>query len=369
MKKYSSFIVLLFLTNWAISQTAFNPGIDTSSSEHREILTFWESYIKANPSKENKEYLKFWNEEEKQLWSNPDLSLHAIGDQSIFSMGSKTVLSILPHGNDYYQIKTAFGWSDSTNHIYLLCLSNHYVKKIDGNYKLFSALKANPDNLSITETSAYKIYTLKGRKIPKPTLDSLSQFIQQLKSDYEIEGEKILKIIYGINSQEMYELIGFDFNLMSSTNNPSSGMSNAPNNLILLSGLASMFHETTHIYLNPLFPKSPLLEGLATFYGGSMGKPLSEGINFLNKYVSEHPQIDLYEQLLEGNFYINNEFNPIYILQGLLIKLAHNNEGTEGIIKLLSIENEEEIYEKYFGIKNKEKIDHFLKRELKENSN
>jgi hypothetical protein len=368
MKRSLTLVFLFFLTNWAISQIALNPGIDTSSIEHKEILTLWKNYVNTYPSKDNNEYLKFWNKEEKQLWENPDLTLHGIGDQSIFSMGSKTVLSILPHENDYYQIKTAFGWNDSTHHFYLLCITNHYAKKVNDKYKLFSALKANSSNLSISKTPEYSTYTIKGKSIPKHTLDSLSEFNQKLRKDYKIEEVKKLNIIYGEKSQELYHVLGFDFNLMSSTNNPSSGMSNVSNKMIFLSGLASLFHETTHIYINPLFPESPLLEGVATFYGGSMGKSLNDGIIFLNNYVNQNPQINLYEKFKARNFYINNELNPIYVLQGLLIKLAFNKEGTQGIINLLSIKTDEEIFENFFKLKNEKEINRFLKGELKNNS-
>jgi hypothetical protein len=152
---------------------------------------------------------------------------------------------------------------------------------------------------------------------------------------------------------------------MSSTNNPSSGISDLSNNLIILNGLSPIFHETTHIYLNPLFPESPLVEGLATFYGGSMGKSLAEGIRFMHSYVTANTEISLYEKMKEGNFFINNEYNPIYILQGLLIQIANDKNGTEEIKILLAYKDIDKIFEIYFNLKGAESIDKFLKSELK----
>ena len=152
---------------------------------------------------------------------------------------------------------------------------------------------------------------------------------------------------------------------MSSTNNPSSGISDIVNELIIINGLAVIFHETTHIYLNSLYVKTPLSEGLATFYGGSMGISLSDNIKFLHNYIQKNDEIDLYEKLIESNFYIDNKHNPIYTLQGLLIQLSYDKGGISEMKKLLSFNNLDEIFNQYFRIKNKNSIDKFLKLELK----
>ncbi|HRP61007.1 MAG TPA: hypothetical protein PK833_12095, partial [Vicingus sp.] len=184
-------------------------------------------------------------------------------------------------------------------------------------------------------------------------------------NDHQIKETKQIKIIYGKNSKETEKIIGFDFNLMSSTNNPSSGVSDRINDLIIINGIAVIFHETTHIYLNPLFTETPLSEGLATFYGGSMGISLSENIKFLNNYIQQHNEIDLYERLTESYFYIDNKHNPVYTLQGLLVQLAYDKGGISEMKKLLSFKNFDEIFKQYFKIKDQNSIDRFLKSELK----
>lgn len=361
-------IIILFLsiTTSCFSQVVLNPGIDTSSIEHKEILTFWMEYLKSKPSKNSLAYLDFWNEKEKEIFNQPDLTLHSINtEHSTFSMGYKTVLSILPYKNEFYQIKTAIGWGDTTNHISLLAITNHYVKKNNQNkFELYSSLSVN-ENIKVLETEQYKIYTLKETSISLDTLNKLNEFILKLRNEHQIKETKQIKIIYGKNSKESENIIGFDFNLMSSTNNPSSGISDIVNELIIINGLAVIFHETTHIYLNSLYVKTPLSEGLATFYGGSMGISLSDNIKFLHNYIQKNDEIDLYEKLIESNFYIDNKHNPIYTLQGLLIQLSYDKGGISEMKKLLSFNNLDEIFNQYFRIKNKNSIDKFLKLELK----
>lgn len=357
-------ISLVLFTN-GYGQIKLNPGIDTSSTEHKEVLKFWTDYLNSKPSKNSTEYLNFWNDNDKNLFKQPDLILHSINTEySTLAMGYPTILSILPYQKEFFEIKTAIGWADSTGHISLLAIVNHYVKKNDDNYQLFIPLNIK-ENINFIESDDFKIYSLANTTIPSDTLKQLSAFISTLKSDYGIAEKNKLVIIYGRNSKETETLLGFDFNLMSSTNNPSSGISDLSNNLIILNGLSPIFHETTHIYLNPLFPESPLLEGLATFYGGSMQKSLAEGISFMYSYVSANSEISLYEKMKEGNFYINNEYNPVYILQGLLIQIAHDKNGVEEIKRLLAYKDIDAIFETYFNLNGSDDIDKFLRMELK----
>jgi hypothetical protein len=365
MKIILTVILSLALFTNGYGQITLNPGIDTSSTEHKEVLRFWTDYIKSRPSQNSTDYLKFWNDNDKNLFKQPDLILHSINTEySTLAMGYPTILSILPYQKGFFEIKTAIGWADTTGHISLLAIVNHYVRKNDGNYQLFIPLNIK-ENISFIEKDDFKIYSLANTAISSDTLKQLSAFISTLKSDYGIAENKKLVIIYGRNSKETETILGFDFNLISSTNNPSSGISDLSNNLIILNGLSPIFHETTHIYLNPLFPESPLLEGLATFYGGSMQKNLAEGIRFMHSYVTANSEISLYEKVKEGNFYINNEYNPIYILQGLLIQIAHDKNGIEEIKRLLAYKDLDEIFEIYFNLKGADSIDKFLKSELK----
>lgn len=363
--KSIKFIFFLFLCNLSFGQVDLNPGIDTSSLEHKNILKFWTDYLKTKPSKSSQSYLSFWNEEIKKQFIQPDLTLHAINtEHSTFSMGYPTILSILPYKDNYFQIKTAMGWSDSTKHIKLLSITNHYTKMIDGEYKLFSPLQVDENIVSI-DTKDYNIYTLKGTAIPKDTLDKLLHFISKIKNDYNITEQKKLIIIYGTKNTETDKILGFDFTLMSSTNNPVSGISDLTNNLIILNGLYPIFHETTHILLNPIFTETPLLEGLATFYGGSMGTSLSADIKFLHNHVSTvDKDVDLYAKLKDSYYYINNYHNPIYTLQGLLIQIAYDKGGVPEIKKLLSYPDYKTIFTDYFKISEKD-VDKFIRQELK----
>jgi len=366
MKTFLSTVTFLVLWTNIYGQIPIHlgAGIDTVTVEHKEIISFWTEYLKSKPSKTTTEYLDFWNENDRNLFKQPDLILHSINTEiSTFAMGYPTILSVLPYKENYFEIKTVMGWAVSTGHIDLLSITNHYVKKEAGNYKLFMPLNIK-DDVGLIEQDDFRIYSLKTTEIPQKVLEELGTFISMLKSDFGITESKKLTIIYGKNNKETEKILGFDFNLMSSTNNPSSGISDLSNNLIIINGLPVIFHETVHIYLNPLFPNSRLLEGLATFYGGSMGKSLIEGITNFNEYVTKNNNINLYEKLHEESFYTNNEYNPIYTLQGLLILIASEKGGVAEIKKILDYNDLDKIFAEYFNLKGSDEIDRFIKSEL-----
>jgi len=71
------------------------------------------------------------------------------------------------------------------------------------------------------------------------------------------------------------------------------------------------------------------------------------------------------KKLKENNFYINNEYNPIYTLQGLFVAIAGEKGGISEIQKILEYNDIDEMFAKYFKLKGSEKIDKFIKSELK----
>lgn len=122
------------------------------------------------------------------------------------------------------------------------------------------------------------------------------------------------------------------------------------------------FHEVVHIYLNKLFPASQLVEGLAVFYGGSLGHDLKWHLTRLNDYLNQHPEINLND--LEKFLYTDNYTNPSSAIQGLLCYIAYQKGGLEGLKKLMSYDDTYVAIEKEFGIK-KDGLNKYLRQQIK----
>jgi hypothetical protein len=115
------------------------------------------------------------------------------------------------------------------------------------------------------------------------------------------------------------------------------------------------------LYLNRLFPNSPLLEGLAVFYGGSMGHHLKWHLAKLDDYLYKHPAIDLNEP--QSFLYMDNYTNPFGTIQGLLCSLAYKSGGLDKLKRLLSYEDLYQAVASEFGIK-KYELGKFLRMQI-----
>ena len=64
-------------------------------------------------------------------------------------------------------------------------------------------------------------------------------------------------------------------------------MAHDKDNQVFCAGLGgNYFHEVVHVHLNHLYSKSPLKEGLAAFYGGSMGRSINWHMKRVNRICS-----------------------------------------------------------------------------------
>jgi len=121
-------------------------------------------------------------------------------------------------------------------------------------------------------------------------------------------------------------------------------------------------HEFIHLYLNPIYPNTPLKEGIATYYGGSMGKSVLEHLIRLNEYIEKHPDINITNPM---EFYYMDEItNPQYTIQAFICHLVYSEKGISGLKQLLKIESIDEIFRKEFLIEPNEQ-NKFLREQIK----
>jgi hypothetical protein len=165
--------------------------------------------------------------------------------------------------------------------------------------------------------------------------------------------------------EEVEHLRGLDYSIGMGNKDKPSGMSDIDNNTVFAGGLGeNYFHEVVHIYLNKLFPKSSLVEGLAAFYGGSMGHDLKWHLTRLNDYLNHHTEINLND--LEKFWYMDNLTNPNSTIQGLLCLMAYKNGGLDKLKKLMSYQDTYIAIEKEFGIK-RDVLNEYLRRQINAN--
>lgn len=332
------------------AQLTINPGVDTLNLEVKAALRFYQSYLDDFKNKELPDFKKYWSIEDMKRYKVPDQMIYGIsGDYPTYKMSDKHLVLYIKPGKEHIQIKTQFSWLDSLKNITTLCITNHYVKFDDENKPYF----INPVALNSRNWKTKVVNDLTYRYAPYHTFnqkkaDSLQLQIKKLQKEWGLTSIPITYYFADTN-EEISRLRGFDYSIGMGNADKPSGISDDIDNQIYCSGWGeNYFHEVVHIYLNRKYPKSPLLEGLAVFYGGSLGQQLPWHLKRLNTYLIQHPEIDLNK--LEDFWQMDNFTNPDSAIQGMLCRMAFKRAGIGGLKKMMSYERLVDIFKNEFDL-------------------
>ncbi len=349
--KYKFLILLVFLTlKSSFGQIHINLGVDTLDTDVKSAIKFYSQYVAEFKDTTLPDFSNYFSAEDCKQFNVPDKMIFGLGgDNPIYKIGTPTIIYIQPK-DSIIHIKTHFGYTDSLKNISTLFVTNHYIKFTKENKPFF----VTPFSMTLKQwqTASNRnvaYYFPAYNKFNKSKSDSLINNIIQLEKDWDLKPIPI-RYYFAETNDEIYNLRGFDYNVMMGNREKPSGMSDGKDNMVYCSGLGeNYFHEIVHIYLKGMFPKSPLNEGLAVFYGGSMGKNLDWHLNRLNQYLKEHPEIDLNN--LDKFYYMDNYTNPRSTIMALLCDLAFKKNKIAGLKKIMSYNSMDEILSKEFNIK------------------
>jgi len=172
--------------------------------------------------------------------------------------------------------------------------------------------------------------------------DSLIRQITALEKHWKLKPIDI-RYYMADSWDELQRARGFDFALSMGNPGKPQGISDDIDNQVFCAGLGeNYFHEVVHVYLNRLFPKSPLREGLAVFYGGSMGRTLNWQLNRVNDYLEHHPEADLNN--FEDFWYSDLYTNPESAIKGMICHIVYEKDGISGLRRLMSYTNLKDIF-------------------------
>lgn len=360
-------VILFAFANKTFSQRiTINSSVDTTDQDIKAVTTLWTNYLKSNPNKNNIKDSPFWADTEKKKFPKVDQLLNAINsDYPTYSMGNPTILYVKPK-NDFFEIKTLYSWKDSLESVYVLCITSVFAKKENEQYKLYNALTVNSNNWKTEKLGNVTFHFPYSHTFDKNEANKLLQSIDDLTKQWNLQTIPI-DYYFADTYEEVLHLRGLDYSIVMGNKDKPSGMSDLDTKTVFAGGLGeNYFHEVVHIYLNNLFPKSPLVEGLAVFYGGSMGHDLKWHLTRLNDYLNQHPEIKLND--FEKFWYMDNFTNPNSTIQGLLCYIAFKNGGLNKLKKLMSHEDIYATIEKEFGVK-KEGLNEFLRKQINANKN
>jgi len=262
-------------------------------------------------------------------------------------MGDPILIS-LKEEHEKVQLKLLFSETDSTDKTSIYFISNHTVSFAEEDPHFMLPLHVNTKN--------WKQYRMRNityhfpQDIQIDTMEAKAMMLQveQLEVDWNLSPEEI-DYYFADSNREIQQIRGFDYNFYMGGNESPRGLSDTRDNLVFCSGLGeNYFHEVVHIYLNKKFPQSPLKEGIAVFYGGSVGESLNWHLKRLNEYLANNPEVDVLNA--KAFYYIDEFTNPQYAIQGLLCALVFDQKGISGLQELMSYTSMEQIFQEVFEI-------------------
>lgn len=361
MRKVLLILFLFSLANFIHGQIYTNVGVDTSSYQVQSAISFMERYIKDFKQDQKVNFTQYFRKEDCQKYEKPDkIAYSLIGSNPVYTMGKPTLLSA-KENCDTVWLKIQFSEVGTNGNIKTYFISNHIIVL----NQLSPYFLVNHE----INTSSWQELKIRNIVFHYPNYHSFDTSlanklicqVKELERNWNLSSE-LIDYYLAKTRREIQEIRGFDFTFYMGGNEVPMGIADVKDNLIFTSGLAEdHFHEVVHIYLNKKHPKSALKEGVAVFLGGSLGHDLKWHLEKLNTFIVNNPEIEINDA--RSFYYLDDETNPQYAVQGLLCFLAYQRGGIIALKTLMEFVSMESIYSDFFNM-DKGRKNEFLREEI-----
>ncbi len=358
-------LLLYILTISSISvysQININIGVDTTTVKSKSVIHFLTKYF--SDFKENNEvnYSEYFFQEDIKNTHYPDkIAFGLLGNVTNYSLGTPYLLA-LDVKTDTVKAKVLFATVDSSMNLQTNFIANYYIRYNKQNCRFLITQNIETENWQVKKvrniTFHFPPYHLFNSQKAQALIDSTIS----LEKNWQLTPLDI-HYYFANTNQEIQKIKGFDFNFYMARSEYPQGLAYEKDKTIYCSGQGeNNFHEMVHLYLNPLYPNTPLKEGIATFYGGSINKSYKKDLIRLSNYINKHPQINIANH--SEFYYMDEQTIPKYVIQAFICHLVYKNKGLQGLKSMLKIDSLDDIYRIEFGIE-PENQNEFLRREIK----
>lgn len=335
------------------AQAPINNPIAPGDTQLTEAVRFLQTYLAefdiARHPTVLPDFGTYWPPDDCIRFRIPDRLLHAINtDIPTYMMGKPKILYAHPIG-DIVHISTMFAAPDTSGLPLVTSITNHYVKKWpNGHYYFINPMYLQQQQWEGATYNNIQYYFPAYHKWDKARARQLYEQINKLEEEWNLRPIGI-RYYFADTREEIDRLRGFDFTISTGNRDKPGGISDGVDNVIYCWGLGENYlHEVVHLYLNPLFPKSPLREGLAVYYGGSMGHDVRWHLARLDAYLKQHPEVDLNN--IDDFYYMDNNTNPMSTIQGLLCLMAYEKGGMDGLRRTMAYTSVAKLLQQEYGV-------------------
>lgn len=313
--------------------------VDTTNTEIKEIATLWINYLNSEPDKVSDN--PYWNEEEKNLYSDFDLSrtlLYQFPSENLLRYFKPKILTIEKEG-EHYGIRTIFsaeGLEGEYRKSDPWAIQKVYAVKENNQWKLKNALPIITTDWNKKTAGKITFIYPHNHKFNQELADQANQFCNEITNEFEFPEWEPFDFYITQSGDELGKLLNFDFFFAGYTTG--IGLNEKR---ILLSGLGSEYypHEFIHLIV-PKFDRHGLIEeGFATWKGGQSGKSFEESAKLFANELAKNDTVTFLDVL---NRKWGWQYAAFYTTGAILCNSAFEKGGVRLVNEILKIPNNTE---------------------------
>jgi hypothetical protein len=274
-------------------------GVDTTRSPAREIYHLWRSYLASHP--ETGRPTPSWSRAEQAKYPDYDIL------RSLVHQGFRhfTVVHLAPSPGlpGTYELRTLVSSvSRITNDVQPLALFRVYATREDGRWVLGNALPRLTRDWKRELIGHVTFIAHPGYRFDAARARRASDFLDSLANAYSVP-QSAIEYYLSPNLSETFRALGLDYFPLGP--DTSGGRALASNRIVLVGAPTEAeenHHELAHIVFAALtIPQTHRLvvEGLATWAGGSAGLSFPGLVPGLRYWLEKHPSATLRDILLD----------------------------------------------------------------------
>jgi hypothetical protein len=354
------FLILISSSKAQISISA----IDTTDKDIKSAIIFYENYLNEFNGQHLPNYLNYWSENDCKRYKVPDLIVYSIAsDYETYKFGEQKTIFYARKYSNFVHLKTLVTQEDSSKHITLYAITNHYVALHDSTKKIhfISPLTINSNHFKTVVNKNITYHFPIEHVFNKQKSDSILKQLELIVTAWNFQ--KInFDYYFADNNDKVAMMKGLDYYLGMEQASP-SGMSFDEDKIIFCSGYGEGYlHEILHLYFNPLYVKSPVNHGLIYYLAGGLGHDFNWMIHRMNEYLAKYPDTDLsqFQSIITKDIMLHLD----YIVIGLICKIVDEREGVTGLKRLLTYSTMDKLFLTEFNLQKKD-LDNFLKQNFK----
>jgi hypothetical protein len=312
-------------------------GVDTTATAWSEaawhedavaIYRLWAEYLRSDPRLQQP--TAHWSAAEQRQWPAYDLTAGIA-----YKGFPATVLDIRPAtpAADEFVIRTLFASATGdAREVRPIALTRVYAVREDGRWVLSNALPRHTRGWS-TATIGGITFVVEGRAVDTARAARTAAFADSIADAFAVPRIDSLTYYVAASPESLHRALGVDWTFGAQGH----GYALAANRLVL-SGDAVFGeenrHELVHIVLSPVLEERRthglVAEGVATFFGGTIGRSYRELVTEYATYLAAHPEVGL-DAILEAE----GPDRGWYPAGAVLVGLVHERGGVAALQELL----------------------------------